>query len=159
MERGLHQNPDNLKKELLERAKWYAKGFGGYLSTMRGYVDNYLHGDKDTETIDFIKQHMKMMIDLYKTIPMEELVDHPDFDCLSAINEKLPELDAEVSLILKGKTDETKLDELVRSIKTKGSDYKDRLVKLQSELRQYPGYEGFKVKSNDVDGNLWEATF
>ena len=156
----LEQNPDKLIEELKERAKWYAKGFSDLLVSLKQNAYKYAKGKDPEQAKEIVRRELKEVTDLYKAIPFNELKGHPDFDLLSAINKKIPELKREVHEILNGgKTDMGDLKKITDFIFDKGDDFRDRLTNLLEEIRKYPGYESFTFKSTDINRRLWQQTF
>jgi hypothetical protein len=155
-ERFSYRNPDEIKKELAMRGYFYAKGFGGCLSCLKGDLDEFVRGKLSGDRIDYVRCTIQMLVDLYGVVHLEELTDHPDYDLLSRIKRNVFLLKEEVDLILQGKTDTSVLNRLIGEIDDAGCDFRDRLNALLVELRQYPGYERFTFASTDVDGVYWK---
>lgn len=107
----------------------------------------------------YIEESLRVIVEVYDAIPLEDLTDHPDYDLLSLMKRKISELQCEVILILGGKTDTEALSKLVIEIDDAGCDFRDRLTVLLNELRKYPGYEKFCFSSTDINGVHWVQLF
>jgi hypothetical protein len=153
------KTPDELKGKLIERAKYYTKGFGACLTSLKWTLHSYAEGRRDQSTTKYIRDTLQEITDLYSAVSLEEIANHPDYDLLSTIKGKIFQLEQETNAILEGKTDTGALDQIANEIDDTGCDFRDRLNELLRELRQYPGYEQFCFTSTDMNGRLWEQTF
>ena len=149
------EDPYKLVKELEERAKWYCKGFGGRLGAISGDLGNYVEGIQPERAKQRAETTFSTLLEIYATIPFNELQTHPDYDLLSSINADLLGLADEVRAILAGEKDVGELDQIIYSISSKGSAFRARLVELQNRIRQYHGFEKFAFKSTDISDRLW----
>jgi hypothetical protein len=151
------KHPDALKKEIIERAKYYIKGFGNHLRTLTEWIKMHSNneGDKYKEKAEEFIDATEAMFD---TFTLEDILDHPDFDLLSQIKIRIPKLAKEVRDLLSGeKQDLKKLETLREEIITEGEKFRKRLEKLIKEIRQYPGYERFHFATTDMEGRFWKA--
>lgn len=153
------KNPEELRGELIERAKYYAKGFGACIVSLKAELHNYAEGDKDEQNVTYITDTLQEITDLYSAVSLEAIADHPDYDLLSFIKGKIFSLEQETKVILQGKTDTGAVDQIIDDILNAGNNFRDRLNTLLKELRQYPGYERFCFTSTDMNGQLWKQTF
>lgn len=153
------RNPEELRDELVARARYYAKGFGDCLLALRNSLSNYLKGGRKVQKVAYIKARIQEMVDLYEVITPEFVGGGPDCDLLLGLKTLIAELEAETSKILAGEADLARTNELVIEISDAGDEFRVRLNTVLSKLRECPGYENFDYFTTDMNGDLWRTPF
>ena len=160
MEELKHKNNtvEELQEELSIRGKYYFKGFGTCLQGL--FADLCILEFKNTPELEkHSREMLNTIVNLYRSIPFEQITNFPDRDLLLEIKEAISRLIPEVESVLNGKKDTKQTEEIIEIILEKGSEYRARLKTLLKQIRLQPGHENDSFRVINIDGKVWNIGF
>ena len=140
------------------RGQYYFKGFGMILNDLLANCEIFAVYEATPERAGHIRCRLKTMDDLYKTIPFDQITDHPDYEIFVAIRNAIDLLYPAVEKIINGQTNIDEAEALITVIDKHGKAYRARLKAILKELREHPGHEHDGLQSTCViTGRVWNS--
>ena len=150
---------EKLQQELAIRAKYYFKGFGSYLQGLLADLDNLVEIGRTPEREQHTREMIDKMVNLYQSIPFEQITDHPDYALLLQIREAISKLVPKVEAVLSGENSIDGSLELIKIISEKGMEYRARLSALLKQINSQSGHEKDGFDITDIHGKVWKYPF
>ena len=146
---------EKLKEELEMRGKYYFKGFGACFSGLRIDLRTFIEFEATPGIEKHSRELLSTIVNLYQSIPFEQIINHPDYDLLLEIKEAISRLVPEVESVLNGKKSIKETENIIKIISEKGLEYRARLKALLDQIRLQPGHEKDGFRLTDIDGKIW----
>jgi len=154
----MERSAEKLRAELQERGRFYFKGFGMILQGVTTHLDIIETSDRSDDRIQFLMNCVGKMIELYESIPFDEIEESPDHDLLSEIRGAIFLLRDSISDILNENTPFSEGYRIIELIHEKGMFFRKRLQTLLDELRTHEGCKREGLQAIDViNGRVWKS--
>lgn len=154
----MREGAEKLRTELQERGRFYFKGFGVLVQGVTTHLDIIETSGQSEKRSENLEACVSKMMELYESIPFEEIADSPDYDLLSEIKGAIFLLRDSISNILNGNTPFSEGYRVIELIHEKGMAFRKRLQTLLDELRTHEGCEKEGLQATDViNGRVWKS--
>lgn len=156
----ISRSGEDLAAELVERGRFYAKGFGSVLGLevlpcVEILEDNF---EENWMYQVVARRGLDIMSSFYDRISFGEMIDHPDAELLFEIKGTIAALRSEFEFVFLGDFSHSEtVYEHISTIHHLGQIYRARLYAIQEALRTKDGFEHTGLKVVDLHGKIWNS--
>lgn len=148
---------EELKRDAEALGKYYSKDFGAHLVGIQVDCDIYMH-DQKNERLENARKNLKLITNLYETIPVDELTGDKRYAPLIVVNSLITDLVYHFDRFLE-KPNDNDLREFLsicNAVHLVGNIYRGSFHEALDKIKEHPEGKGFKVKLIGITGREWK---
>jgi len=153
---SLETTLEELKQDAQNLGKYYFKDFGSLLVGIWASTEIYLH-EPNEERKRSIEADIELITNLYKTIPIQELINDQSYAPLIIVNRLIPQVKEAVDLFLQEPTEEhyQQLHFECRLVHSVGRLYRESFHESIRKVRAHPNGKDWTIRLVGVHGRVW----